>query len=129
MLLEREGGATLAAILVDAGVELDLAHALAIERAVEARDRVVVNAGLMLHEHGADEDTVRAYLAHWGLMSEKLSAHMLRFLGEPTSRTYPITYAVGRELCREYVAGDMERFGRLLTVQVRVGELVAAQDV
>ena len=34
-LLEGEGGAALAATAHDAGIELDLAHALAVERAAE----------------------------------------------------------------------------------------------
>ena len=46
------------------------------------------------------------------------------FFIEPASRTYVITYPAGRELCSSYVAGDPERFRRLLTEQVRVRELV-----
>ena len=34
---------------------------------------------------------------------------------------------LGRELCRAYVAGDPDRFGRLLTEQVRVRDLLAAR--
>ena len=60
----------------------------------------------MLHEPGASEAEVRAYLERWGLMSPELAAHMIRFLNEPTSRTYIITYPAGRELCRAYVADD-----------------------
>ena len=53
---------------------------------------------------------------------------MIRFLNEPTSRTYVITYPAGRELCRAYVAGEPERFRRLLTEQVRVRDLLEARD-
>ena len=49
----------------------------------------------------------------------------VRFLEEPTSRTYIITYLAGRKLSRTYVGGDPARFRRLLTEQVRVGELLA----
>jgi hypothetical protein len=80
----------------------------------------------MLHEHGADEAEVSAYLERWGLMTPELAAHMIRFLHEPTSRTYVITYAAGHELCQRYVAGEPERFHRLLTEQVRVSDLRAA---
>jgi hypothetical protein len=38
-----------------------------------------------------------------------------------------ITYAAGLDLARAYVGGDPERFGRLLTEQIRIGDLVAAQ--
>jgi hypothetical protein len=126
LLLRTEAGATLAGIVADAGIELDLPQALAIERAAEARDRAIVNAGVMLHEQGAEQAEVRAYLEAWGLMGEDLSAHLTRFLEEPSSRTYPITYAAGRQLCRAYVADQPQRFCELLTRQTRVGDLVAA---
>ena len=50
----------------------------------------------------------------------------IRFLTEPTSRTYAITYSAGRELCEAYVAGEPDRFRRLLTEQVRVRDLLEA---
>ena len=39
-----------------------------------------VNAALMLHDGGASEAEVRAYLERWGLMTPELAAHMIRFL-------------------------------------------------
>ena len=56
-------------------------------------------------------------------MPSELAAHFVRFATEPTSRTYVLTYSAGRDLCRDYVAGDRKRFARLLTEEVRVGEL------
>ena len=79
----------------------------------------------MLHDAGASETETQAYLERWALMSPKLAAHLIRFLTEPTSRTYAITYSAGRELCRSYVAGKPERFRSLLTDQVRVRDLLA----
>ena len=122
LLLEGEGGPALAAA---AGVELDLEHALAVRRVLEPCRWAEVNAALLLHEHGADEAEVRAYLERWGLMSPELSAHLIRFLHEPTSRTYVLTYPAGHELCESYVGGEPERFRRLLTEQVRVGDLLS----
>jgi hypothetical protein len=122
LLLDGEGGAALAAT---AGVELDLEHALAVRRALEPCVWAEVNAALLLHEHGADEAEVRAYVERWGLLSPELSAHLLRFLHEPTSRTYVLTYPAGHELCEAYVAGEPERFRRLLTEQIRVGDLLS----
>jgi hypothetical protein len=87
-----------------------------------------VNAALLLHDEGADEAEVRAYLERWALMTPQWTDHMLRFFGAETSRTYVVTYPAGRDLCRSYVAGEPERFGRLLTEQVRVRDLVAAQN-
>ncbi len=128
MLLEGDAGAVLAAVIVDAGIELDLAHALAVGQALEPCRWAEVNAALMLHDAGASEADTHAYLERWGLMTPELAAHMIRFFTEPTSRTYITTYSAGRELCRAYVAGEPERFRRLLTEQVRVRDLLEAQD-
>jgi hypothetical protein len=128
VLLEGDGGAALAAVMHGAGIELDRVHALAVERALEPCRWAEVNAALMLHEGGASEAEVQAYLERWGLMTPEWSAHMIRFFTEPTSRTYIITYPAGRELCRSYLAGEPERFRRLLTEQVRVRDLLEARD-
>jgi hypothetical protein len=128
MLLEGDGGAALAAVVHDAGIELDLARALAVRRALEPCEWAEVNAALMLHEDGASEAEVRAYLERWALMTPEWSAHMIRFFGAPTSRTYVLTYPAGRELCRSYVAGEPKRFRRLLTEQVRVRDLLEARE-
>jgi hypothetical protein len=126
MLLEGDGRAALDAVIRDAGIEFDLAHALAVERAVEPCRWADVNASLMLHDAGASEAEAHAYLRRWGLTTPKLASHLIRFLNEPTSRTYAITYSAGRELCRSYVAGEPQRFRRLLTEQGRVRDLVEA---
>jgi hypothetical protein len=128
LVLEGDAGPELAAVVHEAGVDFDLAHALAVGQALEPCRWAEVNAALLLHEHGVGDDEVRAYLERWGLLTPELSAHLIRFLREPTSRTYLITYAAGRELCRAYVAGRPERFRRLLTDQVRVGDLLEARD-
>jgi len=124
ILLEGDGGAALAAIIEDAGIDLDLDHALAVDRALEPCRWAEVNAALMLHADGASEGDVRAYLERWGLMTSELAAHMIRFFTEPTSRTYVVTYPAGRELCRSYVVGGPERFRHLLSEQVRVRDLL-----
>ena len=128
VLLESERGPALATLTQEAGIELDLEQALAIEHAREPLRFVELNAALMLHEDGATVGETLAYLESWALMSEDLAAHMVRFFNEPTSRTYAITYAAGRRLCRVYVAGDPDRFHRLFTEQVRVRDLLEAYD-
>jgi hypothetical protein len=128
MLLEGDRGAALAGVMHDAGIALDLVHALAVRRALEPCRWAEVNAALMLHDGGASKAEAEAYLERWGLMTPKWTAHMIRFFTEPTSRTYVMTYPAGRELCRSYVAGEPERFRRLLTEQVRVRDLLEARD-
>jgi hypothetical protein len=75
---------------------------------------------------GAGEAETLAYLRRWGLMAPDLGTHVIRFLTEPTSRTYVTNYAAGMDLCAGFVAGDRDRFRRLLTEQIRVRDLVAA---
>jgi hypothetical protein len=128
LLLEGDGGTALAAIVHDAGIEFNLAHALAVRQALEPCRWAEVNAELLLHDGAASEAEAQAYLERWGLMAPELAAHMLRFFAEPTSRAYVITYPAGRALCHSYVAGDPERFRRLLTEPVRVRDLLQARD-
>jgi hypothetical protein len=127
VLLEGESRSVFAAVLHEAGIDVDLDHVLAVRHATEPCRWAEVNAALMLHDGGAGEDDVRAYLERWGLNTPELATHIVRFLKESTSRTYITTYHVGHELCRAFVAGDPERFGRLLTEQIRVRDLVAEQ--
>ncbi len=128
VLLEGDGGAALAAVVQDAGIEFDLAHALAVQRALEPCRWAEVNAALLLHDAGASGAEAHRYLERWGLLNQKLAAHLIRFVGEPASRTYVMTYSAGRELCRSYVAGEPKRFRSLLTEQVRVGDMLKAQS-
>src|SRR5256714_2234647 len=126
VLLDGEGGPALAAIVREAGVEFDLEQARAVEQAVEPCDWAQVNAALLLHDGGAGEAEVREYLERWALLTPEWVDHMLRFFAEPTSRSYVITYAAGRELCRAYVAREPDGFRRLLGEQVRVSDLLDA---
>ena len=124
LLLSNEGGERLTAVLATvAGIELDLAHALAVSRAREPLGWAEVNVSLMLHEDGASADEVETYLTRWGLRAPEFAAHVVRFITEPSSRTYIVTYSAGRELCRGYVNGDPARFRSLLTEQIRVSDL------
>lgn len=128
LLLETDAAAFDALMHDVAGVDGDLEHALAIERARQPLRRAELNAALLLHEDGVDPEDARAYLERWALMGADLASHMIRFFAEPTSRTYVVTYPAGRELCGAFVAGDPARFRRLLTEQVRVGDLIAAHE-
>jgi hypothetical protein len=126
VLLDGEGGPELAGAVREAGVEFDLAESRAVERAAEPLAWADVNVALMLYDEGASEADAHAYLERWGLLTSELSSHVTRFLKAPTSRSYVMNYPAGRRLCRAYVAGDPERFRRLLTEQVRIGDLLAA---
>ncbi len=125
VLLDRAPD-VLADVAAAAGIEIDAPRAIAVEAALEPCRWAEVNAALMLYEEGRSEDDVRAYLERWGLLDADLSAHAIRFLRGATSRAYIISYPAGQELCQAYVGGDPDRYRRLLSEQVRVGELLAA---
>jgi hypothetical protein len=73
LLLGGEGGEALAAVFRDMGVELDLARALAVERAAQPCRWVDVNAALLLHDAGASEAEAHAYLERWALISPTIA--------------------------------------------------------
>jgi hypothetical protein len=128
LVLDGDAGAALAGVIHDAGVDFDLGQAVAVQRALAPCRWAEVNGALLLHDEGRTEAEVQCYLERWGLMTPELAAHVVRFYAEPTSRTYIVNYAAGRRLCGAYVAGDPERFARLLTEQVRVRDLLDAAD-
>ena len=66
-------------------------------------------------------------MERWGLRTPEQAAQSVRFVTDPTWRAYAVTYSAGQELCGDYVGGDVGRFRRLLTEQVRVRDLIAAQ--
>lgn len=127
ILLEGEGADRLAAIVRDAGVEFDLAHELEVERVSEPCRWAEVNAALMMYDGGASEQEAHAYLTRWGLQTPDLVDHLMRFLKEPTSRSYIMNYPAGFELCQRYSAAN--GFRSLLTDRLRVRDLLAVECV
>jgi hypothetical protein len=123
ILLDGEGRQAFTAVVREVGVEIDLARAVEIERAIGPCEWAQVNAALMVHEGGADPSEARDYLMRWGLLVPELADHVLRFITDPSSRSYVIAYPAGLELCRNYVAGQPERFRELLTQQLRISDL------
>ena len=49
--------------------------------------------------------------------------HVISFINDPMWRSYITTYPNGHWLCKGFVAGDPERFKRLLTEQLTPGDL------
>jgi hypothetical protein len=123
VVIQCEGGTALEAVINDAGIEFDLAHALAVERARSDCNWAVVNAALMLDEHTCTPAEAADYLERWGLVRTDIAARLIQFLGNPLSRSYVMTYLAGEALCETYVAGDLARFARLLTHQLALRDL------
>lgn len=109
-----------AEIYADAGLRFDGERAEAREAAGELLAGVRQDAAIMLHDEGADEDTVVAYLQRWLLVPAPRARQMLRFLAHPLWRAYTSTYVEGYRLLHRWLeqAPDAEdatrRYGRLL---------------
>jgi hypothetical protein len=108
------------------GVRYDTDAAATFARASKPMAGVRANASLLLHEDGADEDDVVAYLERWALLPRKRAQKSVEFLTDPTWRAYSTCYDEGLPLCRAYVAGDPARFERLITEQLTPDQLVPA---
>jgi hypothetical protein len=110
------------------GLEYDAEHAEAVADARRALRPVSLDAALMIHEDGASVEEAEAYVRQWALVSPDEAAHTVRFVVDPTWRAYVVNYSAGRDLCEAWVGGEPDRFARLLTEQVRVGELLDAHS-
>jgi hypothetical protein len=87
---------------------------------VQRLERSRQDAALLLHDRGASEDEVVAFLQRWMLVSEQRARQSLRFLSHPLWRAYTSTYVEGYRLLSAWLdarpAGQplAERFVRLL---------------
>jgi hypothetical protein len=118
----------LLATLARHGLEYDVERSEAIADARRPFRRVTVDVALMIHEDGASVADGEAYVRRWSLVSPEDAAHSVGFVVDPTWRAYTITYSAGRDLCEAWVGGDPARFTRLLTEQIRVGDLLEAHS-
>ena len=65
-------------------------------------------------------------MARWALLPRARAEKAVQFLTDPTWRAYVTCYIEGLELCRRFVGGQPERFGRLVTEQLVPADLEAA---
>ena len=107
------------------GVDYDADLATAVAEARQPLRHAGVDVALMIHEDGATVAEGQAYLERWALSSPEEAAHSVSFIVDPTWRAYVINYSAGRELCEAWIGEEPARLARLLTEQVRVGDLVA----
>ncbi len=108
------------------GIPYDADLVAQLSEAGESLGAVRGNAALLLHDHGADVDTVVDYLARWSLLSRPRAQKAVQFLTDPTWRAYVYCYIEGVALCRRFVAGDPARFGRLISDQMTPADLAQA---
>jgi hypothetical protein len=123
-------------VLGDLGLRFDGHLAERIAAAAAPLNRVRQDAAVMLHDRGAGEDEVAAYIQRWSLVSAERARQQLRFLTHPLWRAYITTYVEGYDLLHRWLAarpGEQDvadRFVRLLdeplTPAVVAAELSAA---
>ncbi|MFW0784428.1 DUF885 domain-containing protein [Gordonia sp. CPCC 206044] len=117
-------------IYADLGLRFDGARAQRVSRATAGLLSVRQDAALLLHDRGADEDTVAAFLQQWLLAPPARARQMLRFLTSPLWRAYISTYVEGYRLLRDWLdlvpdADRLARFGRLLDEPLTPAQLRA----
>jgi len=125
-LLDDDTRAAAYDVLRKHGIEVSPELGERISKALEPLRTVVLDAALMIHQHGASHDEAQAYIERWNLVPPDQAKHSVSFATDPTWRAYVVTYSAGRDLCRAYVNGDPARFTKLLTEHVRIGDLVAS---
>ena len=106
------------------GVPYDPEVVASVSTASSSLGRVRGNVALLLHERGGSHDDAVAYAERWMLMPRPRAEKLVQFLTDPTWRAYMTCYVEGYPLCRSFVAGDAERFRRLITEQLTPSELV-----
>ena len=111
------------AIYDDLAVPYDAEIADAVLAARERLEGLAVNAALLLHEDGRSRDEVVDYLERWSLAPREHAEKRVEFITHPTWRAYISSYTSGYELCKRWVAGDVQRFRRLLTEQLSTHDL------
>ncbi|PRY46718.1 DUF885 domain-containing protein [Umezawaea tangerina] len=90
-------------ILRDLGLRMEGDLAERVELATSGLAAVRQDAALMLHDRGADEADVVAYLCRWLLVPERRARQMVRFLADPLWRAYTTTYVEGVRLVRAWL--------------------------
>jgi hypothetical protein len=106
---------------------VDVETMLAINQAKREMRAVTGNAALLLHEEGASEEEVVAYLQRYRLAKPEEARKSVQFITHPNFRSYIFTYTVGASLLDQLFArrDRQATFGRLLREPLTPGTLRA----
>jgi hypothetical protein len=107
---------------------LDARRQHQIVQAQRKLDGVGGNAAFLLHDLGAHEDQVVAYLQQHGLSSADRARKSFEFLSNPLFRSYVFNYRYGEKMIEDLLAarGDaVHWFARLLSEPVTPGQIRA----
>jgi len=106
------------------GIQFDADVVGQVSAAGETLGAVRGNAAIMVHERGVDPAEGASYISRWALTSPSRATKAMEFVMDPVWRAYPFCYIEGLRLCRQYVAGDPQRFERLVTEQMVPSDLM-----
>ncbi|HKY16261.1 MAG TPA: hypothetical protein VJM33_15145 [Microthrixaceae bacterium] len=106
-------------------VTYDIEAVQAVAEFGEMSSRVRGNLGLLLHEDDEEPEAVVEYAQRWLLTDRARAEKAVEFQTDPTWRAYISCYIEGITLCRGFVAGDDDRYDRLLTEQLLPEDLSA----
>jgi hypothetical protein len=123
MLLGDEETNVVAEHLDGTGVAYDPELSRRVKKAARPLAYAVRNAALLIHTRGATAEEATDYVTRWALVTRKRAEHVVRFMTDPTWRSYISTYTAGYDLCKDFVDGDPERFKRLLREQLVPADL------
>ena len=125
--LETGWGTLAQEVYADLGIRYDGERGEALSAAARQLGSLSQDAALLLHDQGASEDDVVAYLQRWGLQPADRARKSLEFLTDPLWRAYISTYVEGERLLREWLGSDEveARFRRLLDETLTPGAVRA----
>jgi hypothetical protein len=125
VVMGRRPEAIVAEHLRPLGIRYDPELIAVTSEAGEALGAVRGLAAFRLHEDHADPEVVAGEIADLALTSIERARKSVEFLMDPTWRAYISCYVEGLPLCRRFVAGDPQRFERLITEQCVPADLAA----
>jgi hypothetical protein len=105
---------------------LDAQREHMIDQALEHLAGLDGNAAFLLHDQGAEADTVGSYLQHYGLRTEREARKGIEFLSNPLYRSYIFTYYWGKKMLKALFALKQETthwYARLLTEAVTPAQI------
>lgn len=96
--------------------DVDIERMLELHKAKQGMRLVTGNAALLLHDEGASEEEVIAYLQRYRLARPEEARKSISFITHPNFRSYTYTYTAGGDLLDELFATGNEQawFARLL---------------
>lgn len=118
ILLGEEIEEVSARCLLPLGIVYDTVGSAAVRQAKELLVAVRANLALMLDEDQIDRAGTRAYARRWLLEDDDYVNRVVENLYDRHWPPYESCYPEGLQVCRRFVGGDPDRFGRLLQEQL-----------